>query len=129
MPPAAMKRTIRKRSATIWPSLKVRACAEGMELAGVPCVSCGNVDNELAAIIAWPTNGPDPARLRDPDGLPEERAKRPLVDLRQVAHFDVPHVLRLAVEQPLRVLQRRSSEEAELHVIGGGVHVGDRPAL
>ena len=72
----------------------------------MPCVSCGNVDNELAAIIAWPTTGPDPARLRGPGGLPEERAKHPLVDLRQVAKLDVPHVLPLAVQQPLGVFQR-----------------------
>ena len=46
-----------------------------------------------------------------------------LVDIGALGHLDVSHELALTLEKPLRVLQRRSSEEAELHVVRRGPRV------
>src|SRR3990172_6845370 len=55
-------------------------------------------------------------RLSQARGLSEQGREGGRVDVGRGTDLDVPHVLARALEQRVRVLQRRAAEEAELHV-------------
>src|SRR3954462_10593460 len=59
-------------------------------------------------------------------GLPEKCGKGPFIDAGRYMYFDMAHVLAVTLEQVFRVLQGRSPEETELHVVRRGVNVCDR---
>src|SRR5581483_821407 len=61
-----------------------------------------------------------------PHSLPQKRTKRGLVDVGQLTQFDVPHILALAFEEPLWVLQRGTAEETKLDKVRSRINIGDR---
>ena len=57
--------------------------------------------------------------------LSQKRSERGLVDVDRLAHLDVPHILALAFEESVRILQLGAAEETKLDVVRSRVDVSD----
>jgi hypothetical protein len=60
-----------------------------------------------------------------PRSLSQKRPERGLVDVGWIADLDVPHVLSLAFEEPVWILQFGATEETKLDLVRSRVDVGD----